>query len=204
MRFGKLLNDLRKPKPQRWPRMGDLPFRKAKHPEAAGPLAGDGLTRAVSIMDGFMLAGAALADQALKERFQRYDLVYPMLFCYRHGVETGLKWLIAQYGPAVNVRLDDLNGTHDLWRLWQECLKMYLACGDSANDEALKTVGRIVKQFHDWDKSGMTFRYATAKDGVVVKFQQPDIDIANLKDVMSGVANFFSGSDGWLNSIANA
>jgi hypothetical protein len=196
--------DLLNPKPYRWPKKGDLPFRKAAHPETAGPLASDGLTRAVSIMDGFMLAGAALADQALKEKLQRYDLVYPMLFCYRHAIETGLKWLIVQYGSQVGATPEDLNETHDLWTLWEHCLTIYHACGDGADTNGLKAVGQIVKQFHDWDKRGMTFRYATTKHGAVVKFQHPDIDIENLKDVMSGVAHFFSGSDGWFDSIANA
>jgi hypothetical protein len=50
----------------------------------------------------------------------------------------------------------------------------------------------------------MTFRYATDKNGAVAQFQHADVDIENLKDVMSGVAHFFSGSDGWLNIIANA
>jgi hypothetical protein len=197
-------DDLLHPEPQRWPKKGDLPFRKATHPETAGPLASDGLTRAVPIMDGFMLAGATLADQALKDRFERYDLVYPMLFCYRHAVETGLKWLIMQYGPAVDVRPEGLNGTHDLWALWQDCLGICEACGVGKDDDTQRVVGQIVKQFHDWDKHGMSFRYATTKDGVVVEFQHPIIEIDNLQDVMKGVANFFGGTDGWLDSIANA
>jgi hypothetical protein len=44
-----------------------------------------------------------------------------------------------------------------------------------------------------------------ASEGLaVVKFQHADIDIENLKEVMSGITNFFTGSDGWLDSIANA
>jgi hypothetical protein len=189
--------------PLRWPKKGDLPFRKAKHSEAAGVLGTDGLTRSVSIMDGFMLAGAALADSALRERIRRYDLVYPMLFCYRHAVETGLKWLIMQYGPPVGVSPQNINDTHDLLSLWRDCVQVYHACGAKADDEALKALGKIIKQFHDWDKGGIKFRYATGKDGTMAKFQHSDVDIENLKDVMSGVANFLNGSDGWLDSIAN-
>jgi hypothetical protein len=197
--------DLLTPKPYRWPKRGDLPFRKAKSVEAAGTLAPDGLSRAVFIMDGFMRAGTALADDlVLKEPHSRFDLVYPMLFCYRHAVETGLKWLITQYGPPVGVTPLDINDTHNLLTLWCYFDQINKACGARADDEALLAVGQIVKQFHDWDKGGMTFRYATAKDGAVAQFQHSNVDIENLKDVMSGVAHFFSGSDGWLGSIANA
>jgi len=190
--------------PYRWPKVRDLPFRKASREEAAGRLATDGLTRTVFIMDGFMHAGAALADMALSERIRRNDLVYPMLYCYRHAVETGLKWLITQYGPPVGVRLQNINDTHDLMILWHAFRQINDACGAKADDEALSAVEKAVKQFHDWDNGGVKFRYATTTKGAVAKFQYAHIDIENLKDVMSGIANFFSGSDGWLDSIANA
>ena len=197
-------DDLLKPKPYRWPKKGDLPFRKAQSAEATGTLATDGVSRAVFIMDGFMRAGTELAALVLKEKPSRVDLVYPMLFCYRHAVETGLKWLITQYGPPVGVTPPDINGTHDLLHLWDHFHQINTACGAKENDETLLTVGEIIKQFHDWDKGGMTFRYATAKNGAVAQFQHANVDIENLRDVMSGVAHFFSGCDGWLDSIANA
>ena len=200
MKFESILNQ----KPYRWPKKGDMPFRKAVCTDAAGQLAADGLNRTVSIMDGFMHAGNALADLALKERLRRFDVVYPMLFCYRHAVEAGLKWLITQYGPPVGVKPENLNDTHDLLCLWHNFNLINKDCGAKADDEALIATGKIIRQFHDWDKGGMTFRYATSKKGVVAKFQHANIDIENLKDVMKGVANFLDGSDGWLDSIANA
>jgi hypothetical protein len=42
----------------RWPRKGELPFQKSSRDEAAGPLAADGITRTVLIIDGFMHGGA--------------------------------------------------------------------------------------------------------------------------------------------------
>lgn len=202
MNFSDLLN----PKPCRWPKKDDRPFRNATYPDIAGELASDGFTRGVFIMHGFMLAGAALADQVLNanNRLERNTLVYPMLFCYRHALETGLKWLITQYGPSVHIRPECLSESHDIMSLWGHCLEVYTACGASADDEDLKAVEQVVKQFHDWDKSGIAFRYATKKDGALVSFRHSSIDIHNLKDVMNGVANFFQGSDGWLDGIANA
>jgi hypothetical protein len=88
--------------------------------------------------------------------------------------------------------------------LWHDFCRINEACGAKADDEALMAVEKVIGQFHDWDKGGMTFRYATSKKGAVAKFQHTNIDIENLKDVMSGVASFFNGSDGWLDRIANA
>jgi hypothetical protein len=189
-------------KPPRWPRNGDLPFRKASSQEEL--LVTDEISRTVFIMDGFMRAGSALADIALGERLRRYNLVYPMLYCYRHAVETGLKWLITQYGPPVGVKPQNINDTHDLLSLWHDFRRINDACGAKADDEALIAVEKAVEQFHDWDKNGVKFRYATTAKGAVTKLQYAHIDIENLKDVMSGVAHFFSGSDGWLDDIANA
>lgn len=191
-------------KPYRWPRKGDLPFKQAVRAETAGSLTTDGLTRTVSIMDGFMHAGAALADLVLKERLRQYDLVYPMLHCYRHAVETGLKWLIKHYGPRVGVKPQNLNVTHNLLCLWQYFERIIEACGEQADADALMATGKIIRQFHDWDKGGMKFRYAISKTGTVDLFQYENIDIENLKDVMDGVANFFDGSDGWLDSNTKA
>jgi hypothetical protein len=68
-------DDLISPKPIRWPKKGDLPLQRAKRTDAAGPLVHDRMTRTVSIMAGFMRAGTALADEAIKEQILRYDLV---------------------------------------------------------------------------------------------------------------------------------
>jgi hypothetical protein len=99
---------------------------------------------------------------------------------------------------------EHLDDTHDLLKLWGYCNCLFRACGTKDEEEAIESFGKIVKQFHDWDKKGIAFRYATKKGGAVVEFQHSHIDIVNLKDVMDGVANFLSGSDGWLDSIANA
>jgi hypothetical protein len=202
MKFKPLLQS----KPPRWPRKGDLPFRAAKRSESGGPLAADTFSRTVFIMDGFMRAGQELADVALREPLPgpgRHELIFPMLYCYRHGIETGLKWIISQYGRQVRVTRPNLNETHNLMDLWGDCLKIYEACGTRADDEANAAVGRAVKQFHDWDKAGMRFRYATSKQRRAATFQYENIDIENLKEVMTAIAHFLSGSDGWLNDLVN-
>ena len=76
-----------------------------------------------------MHGSSALADMALREQRWRYDLVYPMLYCYRHAVETGLKWLITQYGPPVGVKPQNINDTHDLLKLWRDFRRINDACG---------------------------------------------------------------------------
>jgi hypothetical protein len=194
--------DLLNPKACRWPERGDQPFTKARDFETAAPPPEEQIMREVLMIEGFMRAGAALVDQATAERFRQNDLIYPAVYCYRHAIELWLKWLVTVYGPPVGVKLDDLD--HDLWLLWGYFQKVWLACGASADGEAVVVVGQIVKQLHDWDKKGDMFRHAAGKKGSVRRFQYPNIDLGNLKDVMTGVANFFSGCDGWLSHVALA
>ena len=77
--------------------------------------AADGLTaRDAFIWDGYMTGGAALIDEAERRPQDRDGLVYPILFNYRHGLETALKWIIERYGRLASVRLDPNDRSHDL------------------------------------------------------------------------------------------
>jgi len=109
----------------------------------------------------------------------------------------------ADIGLASDQR-GDLNDTHNLLELWKDCVRFFHACGSNHGDEAIEAVGKIVEQFDDWDKIGIAFRYAATKAGALAAFQHAEIDISNLQDLVEGVANFFSGSDGWLDCISNA
>jgi hypothetical protein len=199
MKFEPLLNPTR----GRWPKKGDRPFRAARDAQVGARLADHPIPRAVHMMDGFMSAGATLADQAAQHDFRRHDLIYPSLYCYRHAIELGLKWLVGMYGPAVGVAPENLDATHDLWGLWKSFLLISQAYGESADNEASKAVGQIIKQFHDWDGRSDAFRYATNRQGGVAKFQNYNIDLNNLKDVMAGVTNFFTGADGFLDQMSD-
>ena len=89
--------------PYRWPAKRDRAFRRPKSAAGSVQIAQDTIERTVAIMGGFMQAGDKLADCALYQPIARFELIFPIIYCYRHGIETGLKWLITQYGPSVGV-----------------------------------------------------------------------------------------------------
>jgi hypothetical protein len=64
-----------------------------------------------------MCAGRALIDASEREPPARHDLIYPVLFCYRHGLEMAIKWIVSRYGPSVGGTKLTLD--HNLWQLWQ-------------------------------------------------------------------------------------
>jgi hypothetical protein len=151
-----------------------------------------------------MRAGEALVEEAEHESADRNFLVYPILFNYRHGLELALKWTIAQYGSYVDVYLDKQNIDHNLWYLWRLCKQIIIDLSDDEEDDDLRAVERIVKDFHDLDKNALAFRYSRTRDGGTILLPDAPIDLRNIQRVMEAVDNFFSGVDGQLDAIASA
>ena len=148
-----------------------------------------------------MKAGELLIDACEEHKTERDILVYPIIFNYRHGIELAMKWVISQYGHYSTVHIDDIDG-HNLWKLWQTCKEIITEVG--SEDEAISVVEQVIKEFHDLDKSGQAFRYANDLRGDIFRLPYRRIDIQNIKDVMEGISNFFSGVDGQLDHHTGA
>lgn len=145
-----------------------------------------------------MIAGATLIDEAQRRPQDRDLLLYPILFNYRHGFEAAMKWTIEMYGTSANIALgpDDMN--HNLGDLWKKCRKLLLAAPTPDDDEPLRAVEQIVKDFHDLDKSALALRYSRTKSGKTILLPDSPIDLENVRQVMEAVNNFFQGADGFL------
>lgn len=84
-------DDLINPEPLRWPSRGDRLFLSAALTENNAEIHGSAESRAVFMMNGYRLAADRLVDEALADRIDRHDLVYPIVFCYRQFLELSLK-----------------------------------------------------------------------------------------------------------------
>jgi hypothetical protein len=143
-----------------------------------------------------MKAGALLVEQAT-DSVDRFDLVYPIIFNYRHGLEAAIKWVLDQYGRYAGVASYERN--HKLLDLWKPCrLVIEQVGGGPSDDEALNVVEELVTEFDSIDPGALSFRYSTTKKGQAVDLPTFAIDLDNLRDVMEGVNNFFIGVDGQL------
>ncbi len=148
-----------------------------------------------------MRAGDILISACEEDNSESHSLIYPILFNYRHAIELALKWIIKIYGRYSTVRTDDLEH-HNLWKLWCLCRKIIVELG--SEDEAILAVEQIIKDFHDLDRSGQTFRYSHSKAGATTDLPDYPIDLLNIQDVMQGVAHFFDGVDGELSAHSSA
>jgi hypothetical protein len=79
-----------------WPKKGDRLLRSSEDSNASATFIPHQLARDAYIWDGYMMAGAALIDEAERRLTDRDVLVYPILFNYRHGLEVAMKWTIEQ------------------------------------------------------------------------------------------------------------
>jgi hypothetical protein len=186
----------------RWPKKGDRLLRASEDWETAVNFEPHPMSRDAFLWDGYMTAGAALIDEAEHRSHDRHVLIYPVLFNYRHGLETAMKWTISMYGRLAGVRLDELD--HDLWSLWKKCRAILESVERPDENAAVTAVEQIVKDFHDIDKAAIAFRYSTDRNGGTIVLPNQAIDLQNLQHVMEAVDNFFKGADGMLSNIQSA
>ena len=66
--------------------------------------------------DGYKTAADLMVAAAGQDRLTRDTLVFPIIFNYRHFLEISLKYLLATYGP--NVDIESNWRSHDLATLW--------------------------------------------------------------------------------------
>jgi hypothetical protein len=182
----------------RWPRKGDRLLRRSDDWDSAVQFSQSPMSKHAHQWTGYMSAAAGLIELCAQKGYEheRHTVIYPILFNYRHGLELAMKWIIVHYGGQV------AHG-HDLWKLWKQCRKIMESFGCKAN-EADEAVEQIIKEFHDLDEAGITFRYGWSKDGKEIMLPDHLIDLSNIRDVMEGVAGFFEGLDGMLDSLASA
>lgn len=182
------------PSEYRWPKKGDRLLRAVGDLVQGVTFAERVYERDVLIWDGYFKAGAMLVHQCERgDNLDRHTLVYPILFCYRHGLELAMKCIISRYDQFAEIPT-----RHDLWELWGICKTVILEQGSDGENEVLGVIEQIVKEFHDLDQGSFSFRYSTDKKGMVIPLPDVPVDLANIKDVMTGVVYFFDGVDAQL------
>ncbi|MFN7307144.1 MAG: hypothetical protein ACK5TQ_11275, partial [Acetobacteraceae bacterium] len=122
------------------------------------------------------------------------------LYLYRHAIELGMKSTIATYGVAFGVDCTELHTTHNLKTLWKAFQGLLDAISHPAEEEGNSAAERVVMAFHEWDKHGDAFRYATQRNGSPIILRDYFIDLEQLRDVMEGFENFLRGVDGALDA----
>jgi hypothetical protein len=185
-----------------WPCPDDRLVRKAADWSNAVTFPDDAPQRHALIMSGYFRAAHTLVDQCSTNMYERQIMIYPILFCYRHALEMAMKWIVANYGHRFGVSLPELD--HNLWQLWRACRAIFDQIDNEDAAVGTSTVEKLLKEFHDLDTRAEAFRYPMKKDGTLIPLPSIAIDPINLRQVMQGLENFFSGADGYLDHLCSA
>jgi len=186
----------------RWPRKGDRAFKVSEDWEKNAQLEDRASSRLVLMTNGYKIGADLMVEQAKNSNHERACLVYPIIFNYRHFIELSLKYLLATFGPTVGVKPNWQS--HDLATLWASFREMLAEYGDHDPDETNPVVETIVVEFAKIDPNSYSYRYPVDSKGNAIPVTVAELDLESLKDVMEGVDGYFTGCDGYLDSLRSA
>lgn len=136
---------------------------------------------------GYKRAGDILIDHAANDAVDRANIIYAALFCYRQSVELFLKSLIKEFGKG---KVYSPKNTHELTRLWERFMCIVNERGGNMGSD-LRTVEKLITEMHHADQKSDGFRFPTDVNNAPFHFGDRGIDLANVREVMQGLQNFF-------------
>jgi hypothetical protein len=186
----------------RWPKAGDKPFTQSPHWQDNAYIDQHSHGRLIMMMTGYKKAADLMVERAVQARSDRDALVFPIIFNYRQFIELALKYLIATYGHTVGI---DANWkSHDLSVLWKTFMKVLDGYGCDDPDQTDSVVAEIVAEFAKVDPSSFSYRYPVDTKGNPIPLMHEQLDLAALAIVMKALEGYFSGCDGYLDSLQSA
>ena len=172
----------------RWPKDGDRLFIDSARVYDAHVVRDPG-ERFYRMPMGYKRAGDILIDQAIMDVVDRANVIYAALFCYRQSIELFLKKLIDTFG---NGKVYSPKITHELSDLWERFMCIVNERG-SEETIGLSAAQSLVAEMHEADKKSDGFRFPTDTRDAPFAFGDRGIDLANVREVMQGLVNFFEG-----------
>lgn len=171
---------------ERWPRDGDRLFTEESWAYDAHVVS-DPKERFYRMPMGYKRAGDLLVERAMTDVVDRKNVIYAALFCYRQCIELFLKRLIEEFGNGKTYRRKNI---HELDILWDRFMEIVKERGREGTI-GLNAAQALVAEMHDADNKSDGFRFPADIVGLPFTFGDRGIDLANLREVMHGLENFF-------------
>lgn len=178
-----------------WPRPGERAFVEA------GPFRGAWAARNTDerlyrMINGFHEAGNALVVESRWVPRRGMNLLFPIIYNYRHSLELRLKYLLMAYGPLAGVEPD--YQSHDLQGQWRKCRRMILhfeGKSEPSDRDAFAAVDAQIAEFDAVDPGSYAFRFAHNTKGGPIDLAINEIDLAQLRKVVASLHNFLECVD---------
>lgn len=127
------------------------------------------------------------------------DLVFPVVYLYRHYLELKMKDLIRRGVKAGLLDEDAVQkslGFHGLEQLWVHVKELLERRWPNAEDDAPAHVESVISEFHQTDPDGQTIRYERDRAGKRNKYEHlPDsMSLSTLYETMERVSTFLDAA----------
>lgn len=139
---------------------------------------------------GYFHAGERLIRSVFSNQLSMDVLIYPIIFCFRHGIELAIKDLVIIL-PELWNQTNAIQLTHDLLDNWT-LIKGYLSQEPfPSNDSTPDDVEKVLTDLIALDPDGQTFRFPSARDGKLFLQDTAIINLEVFADAMSLVTVAF-------------
>lgn len=173
-----------------WPEEGDRLFRRSEIDDAwIHPTHINFVMFAAS----YKKAANFLVESAIGDRFRADELVYPIIFLYRHHVELQMKDIINTW-RSLQGKAGPNFMHHRLKDLWCECREIIQEVFPGDNHTDTDVVEHIIKELAEADPGSFSFRYPVNKDGEMILESENYIDLINLREVIEKVSHYLDGT----------
>jgi hypothetical protein len=150
------------------------------------------------IAKGYKNAADKLVELVVSRKAIPDEMLYPVLFLYRHYIELRLKEII-QLGKRIATGDLETSHGHDLNSLWNKAKSVLHDKVSGMTDEEIKAFGNIIKQLQEVDTSSAeVFRYPKTTKGKVSLDDMSNINLRHVRDVIDGAAWVLDGSVDFL------
>lgn len=179
-----------------------------------GPWQADAQLEADGNWDPYVAGYKDAADKVIDTTENEYfdNLVYPVMFLYRHYLEIMFKQMLWEfrsllfdmkrlYGNEYSIAEysgKDPAWTHDLMSVWKELRKVIeQSWSDEEDLSFLADVENRVSEFHALDRGSFAFRYPVNKENAPV-FQSDQeilkVNVVQVKQVIDAITTRFGGA----------
>lgn len=154
------------------------------------------------IIEGYRLATIELLKKILileePNNLETDSLIYPILFNFRHYIESTLKDILRKYRIINKIISTDEIGyikIHSLFGIWND-LKVFIESEPSSMFyESIESAERILTEIEELDKNSFSFRYAfkgenNIKNKLTYSTSALSINLANLEITIKKMMNF--------------
>jgi len=179
-----------------WPQADDVVFHEGFDPDTTAELDWFGMGTQAAYASGYSRAAGRLIEDAAEGRllFHPDNLLYPIVFLFRHSIEIRLKLVIAAASHFLTsgIDFDRLHSTHSLHSLWNRAKELVQEARPDSVDLPFGDAERILLQLHEKDPGGVAFRYSLTKEGKPHGLNKVPrrVDLGNLRDVINRLENF--------------